>query len=117
MDNIEEFFHLYAFEKAKNAFGNNCRGNGKIASLVRERKKKSFFHISILRENWIRFFGSSLEKAGRLSFISTKWKWIEAQKCQRKDLIPTTFWHQTSQSLTITTISKVYASSFRVNSE
>ena len=74
MDNIEEFFHLYAFEKAKNAFGNNCRGNGKIASLVRIEKEKEeslFFHISIFVRKLDKiFFGSSLEKSGRLSFIS-----------------------------------------------
>ena len=53
MDNIEEFFHLYAFEKAKNAFGNNCRGNGKIASLVRiekEKRREPFFPYFYLCE-------------------------------------------------------------------
>ena len=56
MDNIEEFFHLYAFEKAKNAFGNNCRGNGKIASLVFFEIRKLFLASNYLFQTFFCFY-------------------------------------------------------------
>ena len=77
MDNIEEFFHLYAFEKAKNAFGNNCRGNGKIASLVRIEKEKEeslFFHISIFVRKLDKIFWLFFGKVWTTIFYFTKWK-------------------------------------------
>ena len=81
------------WEQLQSKWQQNCK-------IARMGEKESFFHISIFVRKLDKLFGSSLEKKGWTDYnlISTKWKWIEAQKCQRKDLIPTTFWHQTSHS-------------------